>query len=173
MLVLLAALSLGAFRLAQTLQESSTLRTLGYVGIFLLTMSCSATLFLPIPSWGAIGIAGGFLHPVLVGICAGAGSATGELTGYFAGRGGRLVLGKRAPGWAHRIESAVRERGFLALYALAAIPNPAFDVAGLTAGAIGYSPIRYWLAVWLGKSTIYILIAMFGEAILARIFGAE
>ena len=77
-------------------------------------MSCSATLFLPIPSWGAIGVAGGFLNPILVGLCAGAGSATGELTGYFAGRGGRLVLSDRGPAFVGRIQQIVRRRGFLA-----------------------------------------------------------
>jgi len=168
LLLLLTAVSWGAFQLAQALQDSPLLRTLGYGGMFLLTMSCSATLFLPIPSWGAIGVAGGFLNPVLVSLFAGAGSATGELTGYVAGRGGRLILSERGPKWVGRIQAQVRRRGFLALFALAAIPNPAFDVAGLTAGAIGYPVWRYWLAVTLGKSTVYTLIAFFGEAIVSR-----
>src|SRR5262245_53169431 len=113
MLVLLTLLSLGAYQLAQKLPESGLLRTLGYFGVFLLTMSCSASLFLPVPAFGAIGIAGGFLNPLLVGMIAGAGAATGELTGYLAGRSGRLVLSGRSAGLAGRLRGLVDRHGFL------------------------------------------------------------
>jgi len=57
--------------------------------------------------------------------------------------------------------------GFLTLFLLSAIRNPLFDVAGLTAGSLKYSPVRYWLAVALGKSVVYITLALGGQALFA------
>ena len=168
-LVLLTVLSLGAYRLARALPESPLFFSLGYLGVFLLTMTCSATLFLPVPAWGAVTAAGAFLHPVLLGICAGAGAATGELTGYVAGRSGRLLLNGVSEGIVGRVRRHLHRRGFLTLFLLSAVPNPLFDVAGLTAGSLGYSPWRYWLAVALGKSVVYVALALGGQALIPRI----
>lgn len=168
LLVGLTLVSLGAFQVARTLPDSPLFQSLGYVGVFLLTMTCSATLFLPVPAWGAVTVAGGYLHPILLGLVAGAGAATGELTGYLAGRGGRLVLGEQAEGIIGRISRLMNRHGFLTLFLLSAIPNPFFDVAGLTAGSLRYSPVRYWLAVALGKSVVYVSLALGGQALLGR-----
>jgi membrane protein DedA with SNARE-associated domain len=176
-LALLTVVSLGAYRLAQSFPESPLFLSLGYAGVFVLTMACSATLFLPVPAWGAIAVAGGFLNPVLLGLAAGAGAATGELTGYIAGRSGRLlVMGDPSADSGFltrtlgrvlaRLRALVGERAFLTLFLLAAIPNPLFDAAGMTAGSLGYSPWRYWLAVALGKSIVYTTLALGGQALL-------
>lgn len=165
-LVGLTLLSLGAYRLARTLTDSPLFLTFGYVGVFLLTMSCSATLLLPVPAFGVIAVAGSVLNPLLVGIIAGAGAATGELTGYLAGRSGRLLLDGPTPRLIERLRGLVERHGFLTLFVLSAIPNPLFDLAGLTAGSTGYSPRRYLIAVALGKATIYTVIALAGEAIM-------
>jgi membrane protein YqaA with SNARE-associated domain len=166
LLAVLTLASFGAFRLARMLPESPLFLSLGYVGVFLLTMTCSATLFLPVPSWGAVTVAGSFLNPVLLGLAAGAGAATGEMTGYLAGRGGRLVLGEQSNGLFGRVRTLMDRHGFLTLFLLSAIPNPLFDVAGLTAGSLGFSPIRYWLAVSLGKSIVYITLALAGQSLI-------
>ena len=160
---------LGAYRLARTIPESPLFFSLGYLGVFLLTMTCSATLFLPVPAWGAVTAAGAFLHPVLLGLVAGAGAATDELTGYVAGRGGRLILSGTSAGIVGRVRGHMDRRGFLTLFLLSAVPNPLFDVAGLTAGSLGYSPWRYWLAVALGKSIVYVVLALGGQTLVPRI----
>lgn len=169
-LVVLTVVSLGAYHLARSLPESPLFLSLGYVGVFLLTMTCSATLFLPVPAWGAVTAAGAFLHPVLLGLAAGAGAATGELTGYVAGRSGRLIVNggsERVVRWLH---SHFERRAFLTLFVLSAIPNPLFDVAGLTAGSLGYSPWRYWLAVAMGKSLVYTVLALGGQTLVPLLF---
>jgi membrane protein YqaA with SNARE-associated domain len=158
--------SFGAFHLAGLLPTSPLFLTLGYVGVFLLTMTCSATLFLPVPSWGAITVAGGFLNPFLLGVVAGAGAATGELTGYLAGQGGRLAFGADARGPLGRVRALVGRHGFVTLLLLSAVPNPLFDVAGLAAGSLGFSPVRYWIAVTLGKSVDYTVLALAGQSLL-------
>lgn len=43
------------------------------------------------------------------------------------------------------------------------------NTAGLTAGSLGYSPWRYWLAVALGKSVIYVALALGGQALIPRL----
>ena len=169
-LAVLTLLSLGAYRLARAIPESPLFFSLGYLGVFLLTMTCSATLFLPVPAWGAVTAAGAFLHPVLLGLVAGAGAATGELTGYVAGRSGRLILSGVSDGLVSRVRAHLDRRGFLTLFLLSAVPNPLFDVAGLTAGSLGYSPWRYWLAVALGKSVVYTVLALGGQALIPLIF---
>jgi membrane protein YqaA with SNARE-associated domain len=169
-LVVLTLLSLGAYRLARAIPESPLFYSLGYLGVFLLTMTCSATLFLPVPAWGAITAAGAFLHPLLLGLVAGAGAATGELTGYVAGRSGRLILSGTSKRIVGRVRQHMDRRGFLTLFLLSAIPNPLFDVAGLTAGSLGYSPWRYWLAVALGKSIVYVALALGGQTLIPLIF---
>jgi membrane protein YqaA with SNARE-associated domain len=169
-LVLLTLLSLGAYKLARAIPESPLFYSLGYAGVFLLTMTCSATLFMPAPAWGAVTAAGAFLNPVLLGLVAGAGAATGELTGYVAGRSGRLVLSGASEGIVGRLHGYLHRRGFLTLFVLSAVPNPLFDVAGLTAGSLGYSPWRYWLAVALGKSLVYVTLALGGQYVIPLIF---
>lgn len=170
-LIGLTGLSIGAFQLARTFPESPHFLSLGYLGVFILTLTCSATLFLPVPAWGAVTVAGAFLNPVLLGIAAGAGAATGELTGYLAGRSGRLVLGGQDHPWFGRVHRLIDGHGFLTLFVLSAIPNPLFDVAGITAGSLGFSPWRYWLAVALGKSLVYTVLAVGGRVLLPLLPG--
>ncbi len=164
-LTLLTLVALAGARLAQTLPDSPLIGTLGYGGIFLLTTCSSATLFIPAPAFGAVGVAGGVLNPVLVALAAGAGAATGEMTGYLVGRSGRMVLGGQQVGWIERIRNLVDRHGFLGLFLLAAIPNPFFDAAGIAAGSLGYSPGRYWITVALGKSVAYLAVALIGNAL--------
>jgi uncharacterized membrane protein YdjX (TVP38/TMEM64 family) len=170
LLVLLTGVSLAAYRVARTLPESPLFFSLGYLGVFVLTMACSATLFLPVPAWGAVTAAGAILHPIVLGVVAGAGAATGELTGYVAGRSGRLALTGDVHPLMGRLRGLVDRRAFLTLFLLSAMPNPLFDVAGLTAGSLGYSPWRYWLAVMLGKSVVYVTLALGGQALVPLLF---
>ena len=164
-LVALTAVAVAAFQFSQVLLDSAVFQTFGYAGIFLLTATCSATLLLPAPAFGAVGIAGSVLNPFLVGLAAGLGAATGELTGYAAGRSGRVVLGLEAAPMTRNIRGWMRRYGFFALLALSAIPNPLFDAAGLTAGSLGYPVQRYWVAVALGKTLNYSVIALVGYAL--------
>jgi hypothetical protein len=43
-------------------------------------------------------------------------------------------------------------------------------VAGLAAGSLGYSVWRYWLAVALGKSLVYMALALGGQALVPLVF---
>ncbi len=136
----------------------------GYPGIFLISLIGNATIILPVPSFAVVFAVGGALNPVAVGIIAGLGATLGETTGYLAGIGGRTVIEKRA--FYNRLEGWMRKRGVLVIFLLAAIPNPAFDVGGMVAGALRMPIWHFYLAAWAGKSVRFTLLAMSGQFLL-------
>ncbi|HZK66943.1 MAG TPA: hypothetical protein VFD42_05300, partial [Chloroflexota bacterium] len=72
--------------------DPAELAALGYPGVTLLMFISSGSIFLPAPGFAAVLAAGTVWNPLLVGICAGVGAATGELSGYLLGVGGGAVL---------------------------------------------------------------------------------
>ena len=156
-----AALAAGAYVFREQLAQ---LAGLGYVGVFLISLLGSATLFLPAPSYLFVITLGGVLNPLAVGMVAGLGAALGELTGYLAGRAGTEVLGNDSR--IRQVSRWVRRYGVLSIFALAAIPNPLFDVGGIAAGAIQMPVWQFVLAAWLGKSVRMLLLAASGALLL-------
>ncbi len=141
------------------------LYTLGYLGVFLLMFISSATILLPAPGLVGVPIAGMFLNPLRVGIVAGIGSALGELSGYFAGCGGRLAIEKNKTRIYKTVKRWMRRNGFLTIFIFAAIPNPFFDVAGLAAGALEYPAWKFLLACLAGKILKCVALAYLGRSL--------
>lgn len=135
-------------------------KTYGYGGIFLTTLLADATVLIPFPGLAAVFLSGSFLNSFLVGAFGGLGSALGELTGYLAGFGGQAVIEDRK--FYPRVEKWLRRNGFLTIFFLSLIPNPLFDLAGLTAGTLKFPLPRFVLACFLGKSIKFSLIALAG-----------
>lgn len=140
------------------------LATYGYGGVFLVTMLGAATLFIPGPTMVATFIIGSLLNPLIVALVAGLGSAIGESTGYAAGYASRsLITAKeRKNTWYMRIFQWMSTHPFLTIFLLDAIPNFLGDVAGLIAGRIKYSYIKFLLASFLGKSIRFGISAYLG-----------
>ena len=132
----------------------------GYLGVFIISLVSSATVFVPMPGFAIVFAMGAFLSPVLVGIAAGIGSGIGELTGYLAGFAGHDAV-QRTRIFRKHMEGIVKYGPF-AVFALAFVPNPVFDIAGVTAGAIKMPLWQFLAATILGKSARYILLAMLG-----------
>jgi membrane protein DedA with SNARE-associated domain len=148
---------------------------LGYAGVFLANLASTATVFLPVPGLTAIGQAliitqGKELNPVAVGLLGGTGMALGEITAYAAGAAGSEVAEEEQIKAPERIRPAVEwviervdwlmERyGFVTLIVLSAIPNPVFEVAGITAGAVRMNFWRFMGAVLIGKNIRGLLLA--------------
>ena len=132
----------------------------GYLGVFLISLIGNATVILPVPSFAVVLAGGAVMNPVLVGLVAGVGEPLGELTGYLAGYGGRAVIEDRAR--YERISYWMRRRGFLTLLILSAIPNPFFDIAGITAGMLRFPVLKFLLACWLGKTAKALVLAHLG-----------
>ena len=140
------------------------LGSLGYIGVFLITFISNATIVVPIPYFGLVAALSPGLSMVGVGIASALGSVIGESVGFFVGRSGRGVVEQtRFYRWVQR-QLEHPWRAFVVLFALSAPPNPAFDVAGLTAGAMG---LPYWIflsAVFLARLVRFGIVAFVGGA---------
>jgi len=154
------------------------LKGFGYAGIFLANLASTATVFIPVPGLTAAGQAlilsgGETLSPVPVGLLGGTGMALGEITAYVAGSmGGEVARGREigGPAWFRRVVERVARAvswlmaryGMLTLFVLSAVPNPAFELAGLTAGAVRMNFWRFMLAVLAGKNVRGLALAFLG-----------
>jgi len=161
-----ASLAVVAFYLSSKLDF---LKEYGYIGAFLVALISSATVILPAPGWAVIGGMGSFLDPYLLGVFAGVGSAFGELTGYMIGYGGRESIDRnRLPDY-ERHKKWLKNADVVALFVLAALPNPIFDIAGIAAGALKIPLWRFLLAVSLGKILKFVVVAHLGNFAIAYV----
>lgn len=135
------------------------LSSLGYVGVFLMMFVSYSTVIFPVPGIGAVIATGSFLNPGLVGVMAGLGGALGELTGYLVGFGAREFINMDRIGAYRKVRSWVKDKGWLAIFFLSAFPNPTFDLVGITAGALRFPILKFFLIVWLGNTLKCIALA--------------
>ena len=140
--------------------QFARLASVGYGGIFLVSLLGNATIVLPAPSLALVFAMGSALPPVLVGLAAGVGEALGELTGYAAGYGGRAVIENQAT--YEKLVGWMRRRGGITILVLSIVPNPFFDIAGIAAGSLRYPIWRFLLFCWLGKTIKTVLVAYAG-----------
>jgi membrane protein DedA with SNARE-associated domain len=136
----------------------------GYSGLFLLNLLASATLILPAPGIALAFAAGASLNPLLVGLAVGAGSALGELTGYLAGFSGRGIV-ESDPQY-ERVHRWMVTRGLWVIFILSIVPNPLFDVAGITAGAMRMPVWKFLAAALPGKVIKATLLALAGAGMM-------
>jgi len=153
----------------------------GYLGIFLSNFLANATAFIPVPGLSAaaqaIIIAGSddLFAPGVV-VAGATGMTLAETTAYGIGAIGRGLaeereapvkgrLGRmmnRAAAW---VDWLMARYGFLTLLILSAIPNPLFEFAGITAGAVRMNFWRFLIAVGIGKTIRVILLVLIGDAV--------
>lgn len=142
------------------------LEAFGYPGIFLFSLAANATLILPVPGVLVTSAMGAVFNPFWVAIAAGSGSALGELSGYLAGFSGQGVVEKTK--WHDRVTGWMRSKyGVLIVLLLSFVPNPLFDIAGITAGALKMPVLRFLFWCWLGKVMKMMLFAYGGAKILS------
>ncbi|MEM3030750.1 MAG: VTT domain-containing protein [Candidatus Micrarchaeia archaeon] len=137
----------------------------GYLGVFVMMLVSSATVILPVPGLAVVFVLGHYTNPLLLGIAAGLGSGLGELTGYLAGYGAEGLFRKKEGARYRALRDWMfkQNHGALALFFLALIPNPAFDLAGIVAGATRYTWWKFLAAVILGKTIRSIALAWLGS----------
>jgi membrane protein DedA with SNARE-associated domain len=138
-----------------------------YVGVFLVNLVSTATLIIPVPGITAaanvliVTEASDARFPWVIGALGGAGMAIGEFTAYYAGVFGAhaarrqdfdiperfLPLARRTYAFVQRL---MQRWGMLTLFVLAAIPEPVFEIAAVTAGSVHMPVRRYFAAVLAG-----------------------
>ncbi len=162
--------------------DQSDLEALGYPGIFLANFLGTATVFVPVPGLTAAGqtlivLGSHDLFKPGVVLAGASGMTLAETTAYLAGAVARGVaeerkvpLGGRLGRWLHRaaawIDWLMARYGFATLLVLAGVPNPLFEFAGITAGAVRMNFWRFLLAVAIGKTVRVILLVVIGDALL-------
>lgn len=140
------------------------MRDYAVLGAFVVMLIANATIVVPVP-WPAvlIPIAQHTDNLPAVLVAGALGSAIGEAVAFFVGRSGRTVVANtRFYRW---VQSQMTHpwRSFSVLFILAAPPNPLFDVAGITAGAMGLPFWMFFLAVFLARIIrIWIIVAFAG-----------
>ena len=129
-----------------------TLEDYGYIGIFLISIAANATIIIPLPGVAFTTAMGAIFNPFGVAVASGLGSALGELTGYVAGLSGQGVAEHSA--LYNRLTTWMKSHQNLAygiIAALAFIPNPLFDLAGMASGTLKLPIWKFLLACAIGK----------------------
>jgi uncharacterized membrane protein YdjX (TVP38/TMEM64 family) len=144
--------------------ELVKLQGYGYPGIFLFSILANATIIIPMPGVLFTSAMGAIFNPWWVALAAGSGAAIGELSGYLAGLSGRELIARNKT--SDRVEYWVKRYGGLAIFLLALIPNPLFDMAGITAGALKMPVQKFLLFLWLGKVLKMLIFALLGSSIM-------
>lgn len=133
----------------------------GYFGLFVLSILGNATIILPAPVFLTAFVGGAIFNPLIVAIITSFGASIGELTGYLAGYGAEDLLIKDLR--LLKLKKYMDKYGLWTLFVLALIPNPLFDLAGITAGATNMSVKKYFAVVWVGKLIKFGIIAYLGS----------
>jgi membrane protein YqaA with SNARE-associated domain len=134
----------------------------GYIGVFLLSMISSATLFIPTPAFIIVFLIASTMNPFLLGLFAGLGAAIGEFSGYAIGYGGEHFLLKKHEKRLKEIEKHFERYGANAIiFVFSATPLP-FDLVGLFCGVIKYPVKWFFIFTLLGKLVKYWFIAFAG-----------
>ncbi len=142
--------------------ETSHLLVYGYPGIFLLALLTNATVILPVPGLAIVLAMTSVLPPFGVALAAASGAALGELSGYLGGLSGQAIISNSKQ--YRRIAPYIRRYGALAVFLLASIPNPFFDLAGIAAGIARMPVWRFLLACWAGQMVKMLTLAYAGAA---------
>lgn len=138
----------------------------GYPGIFFISLLVNFSLVLPIPGVAIVSMMSAMpqYNPWLVAFWAGSGAAIGEMSGYVLGLSGQVLIHENhLYNYLFEWMKSHRAAAYVAIYILATIPNPLFDMAGVAAGVLKI-PWR-WFMLWcfLGKTTKMIFFAFAGE----------
>ncbi len=132
----------------------------GLLGVFIINALGNATLVMPAPTIAFVFAFGSAMPAWQVGLAAGLGSTLGELTGYMAGYAGSAIVEDRAR--YERIRSSMVRYGPAAIFILALIPNPVFDLAGIAAGTLKMPLWAFLLSCWAGKTLKMLAVAYAG-----------
>lgn len=138
----------------------------GYIGVFVASLIGNATILMPVPIIMTIGAMGSTLNPLIVGLCASLGAAFGESIGYSLGLAGNIIVEKSD--MYERAKKHIEQYGVWAIFALAVVPNPLFDLAGIMAGTMGISYRQFFVAVWAGAFLKYTIASAIGFGLLAK-----
>ncbi len=142
------------------------LQSYGPMGVFIISALGNAIPYSTIPYLLLIVVYAGTLDDltsqVIVAVAGGFGAAFGKIIVYYFGRGLRLILTEEQKRNLEVFVDLFKKSTFLAVFIFAALPLPD-DILYIPLGASGYSVIRYFIALVLGKIVITGTAVFFGS----------
>ena len=171
--------------------SEDTFRRMGIPGIFIANVVSTGSL-IPIPGSAAVGqalVVAGASELWIPGVFVAAllGMTIGESTAYLAGRSGRHIAqeyefpfeGSSFGDWLHKVGDWITDamshpkRAFAIIAVVSGVPNPFFDVVGITAGATRMNFWHFLLAVAIGDVFRIALLIWLGNEFLdfSELFG--
>ena len=171
----MAAFTLGLVYLVWFLKSQLTISLkqydiLAYLIVFGATFLASCTIILPAPGAAVVIAAASIWNPVIVALVASAGSALGEITGYYAGYLGEKIIIDEQKAAYQQATSWMKRYGMWAVFVVSAIPLVLFDIIGLVAGALKLPLWRFLLACWLGRIPKSFIEAYIGAGLIPHFF---
>jgi len=143
-------------------QEFMQFSKYGYIGVFIVSFLAGITVLVPVPSVFIVFTLGAVLNPVLVGLIAGAGEATGSMGVYLTGLSSARAFHALDHTVMAKFRAWIKSRGALSVFAMSAIFNPLFYPFTAIAGMMHYGWWRFFLLCLAGKSLKNILVAAVG-----------
>lgn len=142
------------------------LKTLGLLGIFLINLLGSATIFLPAPAIASV-VAGGMLYPPFsVALVSAVGATLGDGLGFLLGHSSKeIFMLKRHKFLYPTLKDLFHQYGSIMIFVFALIPNPVFDAIGILAGIFSFSPVRFFILLFLGRLIRNVILAQFSAVI--------
>ena len=143
----------------------------GYPGVFLLALLCNLTFFLPAPLVVPIYAMGVTHNPIFLGLSSGVGSAIGEFSSYFIGKGGSKMILDRYERQVSVTRRLLERHGSSLIFLFALTPLPD-DLLLVTYGIINYDLRKAFTAMLLGKILMNTIVAFAGKYSFEFVWGS-
>lgn len=140
--------------------DYTVLGAFAYPGAFLVTLLANAAVVVPVPYIPIVAhISQTAAVPALVVLAASFGSAVGECVAFAVGRVEKDLFTGHA--WYERIRAFFDHprRAAIFLFLFAVPLNPVFDIGGFAAGTLGVPFRTFLVAVWLGRTVRFAILA--------------
>ncbi len=148
----------------------------GYIGVLVISLLAGVTVLVPVPSVFVIFTLGAVLNPVLVGLIAGCGEATGSMVVYLTGLSSARAFHALDHTVMAKFRAWIKSRGALSVFAMSAIFNPLFYPFTAIAGMMHFGWWRFYILCLAGKSLKNILVAgagYYGLKFVIQLFGVH
>lgn len=162
--ILSLTLSIGFFVFQDFFKEA---KTLGLLGLFIINFVSNASFFISAPAMLTVFAAGNFYSPFLIAPVSSLGAAFGDSLSFLIGHSGRHILNHRLQKHIlfRAIEDFFKAHGGWVLFIFSLVPNPIFDSIGLLAGIMHYSPVKFFMIIFIGRLIRFFFVAKFGSII--------
>lgn len=169
----------GSVLLIQHWEFISGLEEHGYWGLFVISLFAGSPIPIPTPSMILTFTLGSILNPVLVGLVSGFGNAVGNAFIFWVGHGGNKFFQSVSTSDPEeekkpssrigrffqkltRMPEFMKNRVLWAVYLLSIYPNPLLTPLILGMGAMRFRFWKFFLVIWVGKTTQGMLLSYLG-----------